>query len=393
METKNCNKNVTEENVMKNNSETFKYKEKSKDRNSSIELLKIIGMMLIVLCHSVPFYGKTDALNYVDLTLATKNISEFIFIVFRNIGQIGNIIFVMCSAYFLVNSNATKTKKILYIISDCFVISILHLIIYLLIGIDISTKDIIKQILPITFSNNWFIGCYLLLYIIHPFLNKIINTTEKKNLLRINIFLIVIYCILCKILGTRYYYSNLIVFITIYFIVAYNKLYLKKFAKNFKQNVCILVLSILAFLFLLIITNILGLRIGFLSNKMLYWNSINNIFFILIGLTLLNLFSRVNYKNKIINYVSSLSLLFYVIHENALFRYYIKPIFYQIVFPYGNRVLWVCIESILLFVYGIVLASIYKETLQKLVYKISDKILKVLCSFWDRVEKIMLKVN
>lgn len=116
METKNCNKNVTEENVMKNNSETFKYKEKSKDRNSSIELLKIIGMMLIVLCHSVPFYGKADALNYVDLTLVTKNISEFIFIVFRNIGQIGNIIFVMCSAYFLVNSNATKTKKILYII-------------------------------------------------------------------------------------------------------------------------------------------------------------------------------------------------------------------------------------------------------------------------------------
>ena len=29
----------------------------------------------------------------------------------------------------------------------------------------------------------------LLLYIIHPFLNKIINTTEKKNLLRIRMIL------------------------------------------------------------------------------------------------------------------------------------------------------------------------------------------------------------
>lgn len=108
------------------------YKSNSKKRNSSIEVLKILGLILIVLSHAVPFYGDSTNISYINLNLATKNIEEFIFIIFRNLGQIGNIIFIMCSSYFLIDSKKVNIKKIVQIILDCFIISIIYLLIYLL---------------------------------------------------------------------------------------------------------------------------------------------------------------------------------------------------------------------------------------------------------------------
>ena len=290
-------------------------------------MLKILGLILIVLSHAVPFYGDKLAISYINLNMATSDISEFFLIVFRNIGQIGNIIFIASSAYFLLESKRTKAEKIINIIMDCFIISITYLLIYVLSGVDISIKDVLKQFLPITFENNWFIGCYILLYILHPFLNKIIYSVDKKTLLRINIFFIIAYCLITIVIGIEtYYYSQLIGFIIIYFIVAYDKLYLAEFSKNEKYNKILLIIGIMGALLLLIFTNILGLKIEIFENKMLHWNHMNNIFYIMIGISMLNIFKNKYFENKIINYISSLSLLFYVIHENSLFRSYIKTV-------------------------------------------------------------------
>ena len=369
-------------------------KECGKIRNSSIELLKIVGLILITLSHAIPCYGDKNAISYIDNSLATSNINEFAFIIFGNLGQVGNLLFIMCSAYFLINKNNVKINKIAYILSDCFIISVISLIIHLLLGVDISIKEMLVQFFPTTFNNNWFVGCYILLYIIHPFLNKIIISLDKKELLRINIFFIMAYCGVNMIISGSYYYNNLIGFIVIYFIVAYNKLYLQNFGKNKKRNIQLFLISSIMFVGLLITTNIIGLNIKVLSNKMLQWNSIMNIFGILMSIALLNLFSNKYFENKIINYISSLSLLFYLIHANALFSFYTKPLFYQFVFPLGgNIVLWVILETILLFVCGIIMSAIYKKVLQRLIHKIADQILNRLYRIWNKTEKVLLKLN
>ena len=365
-----------------------------KTRNSSIELLKILGIILIVLSHAVPIYGNKEAISYINLNLATNDISEFILIVFRNLGQVGNILFIMCSAYFLIDSRETKAKKILHIIFDSFTISVLFLVIYLLcMNNNISIKVIIKQLLPITFENNWFIGCYIMLYIIHPFLNKIIKSNNKNQLLKINVFLIILYCLVCSIFHRTYYYTRLVGFIVIYFIVAYNRLYLQKFNNNKNLNIKLFIIGISLYIGELIITNLLGLKIDFFKDKMMYWNDINNIFGIMIGISMLNLFKNKYFESKVINYISSLSLLIYITSENYFFRTYTKPLFYQNVFQYGHILFWVLIEAILLIIFGIIISSIYKQTLQKFVYKISDKIYIRLNKIWEKVEPIMLKLN
>ena len=362
-------------------------------RNSSIELLKIIALLLIVLSHAVPYYGDKNLISYIDVNLATENVSQFVLIVFRNLGYIGNVIFVMCSSYFLLDKNKVKTKKVWHMVVDCFTVSIIYLLIYFFIY-DIPTKNIIKQIFPITFQTNWFIGCYILLYIIHPFLNKMILSLKKENLLRINIFFIILYiCIAWIIGGEKYYYNNLLGFIIVYFIVAYDKLYLSNFAKNNKINKRLLLFGICGFIIILMITNFLGLKIEIFANKMLHWNSMINPFGIMIGLSLLNLFSNRFFENKIINYISSLSLLFYIIHENFLFRTYTRPLFYQMVFPLGNILGWVLLEALLLCCYGIILSILYKCTIQRILYKIIDKAYDTTYKIWEKVEKVLLKLN
>lgn len=366
----------------------------SKKRNSNIELLKIIGIVLIILSHSVPLYGNKELISYVNINLATNDINEFILILFRYLGMIGNIIFVMSSAYFLIDSKKINMRKICYIIVDCFVISVAFLAICLLTKIDISGKEIIKQFMPITFQNNWFICCYLMLYIIHPVLNNIIEKTDKKSLLRINLILIILYCVITLILGGKtYYYNNLVGFIIIYLIVAYNKLYLNKFSKNVKLNLVTFVVGIFMLILLIGLTNILGLKLDWFENKMLYWDKLNNLIFIIIGISIFNLFNRKSFYSKAINYISSLSLLIYIIHENVLFRTYIKPLFFQYTFKDGRILLWVIIEAMLLGLFGISMSIIYKKTLQKLVYRIGEKLLKITNKYWSKFENFLIKID
>lgn len=366
--------------------------EKAKPRNSSIELLKIIGLILIVISHAVPCYSPINV-SYIDINYATNSIETFIMIIFRNMGYIGNIIFIMCSSYFLLDKTNIKAKKVWYMIVDCLVISVIYAMIYYFIY-NLPIKTVIKQFFPITFQTNWFIGCYILFYLIHPLLNKIIYSLKKKNLLHINIFLIILYVVINWILGGHwYYYNNLLGFIIIYFIVGYNKNYLLNISKSFSLNIKILLIGILGFLTILILTNLLGLKLSIFSNKMMYWHSLVNPFIIMIGISLLNLFLNKNFENKFINYISSLSLIFYIIHENVLFRTYTRSEFYDRIFTLGDKLVCVLIGAILLFIYGIVLSIIYKQFLQKFIYKISDKIFTILVNSFNKIDNFLLKLN
>lgn len=71
-------------------------------RNSSIELLKIVAVFLIVLSHSLPV-NNSEAEWYINIKSATSNVSYISMLFFSYCGQIGNEIFFICSAWFLVD--------------------------------------------------------------------------------------------------------------------------------------------------------------------------------------------------------------------------------------------------------------------------------------------------
>lgn len=355
-------------------------------RNSSIELLKLISLFILCFSHCLMSTG-------IIFDNATNNYVVLIGTILRCFGQIGNVIFIVCSSFFLTDSSKIKNNKIIGYILDSFVISILFLIVFLAIDINMSMKDVIKSFFPITFQNNWFIGCYIMLYIIHPFLNSIIKNISQKELLRINLFLLFLYSVIQFLLPGKFYFNNLIGFIEIYFIVSYFKLYLPEFKKNIKINICFFLVAVICNICLIIITNILGLKINIFSNKLLMWNNnIANPFYIIIGITIFNIISNRSFYNKYINYLSSCSLLFYMIHENLLFRNYIRPIFFE------NTIIDYMIPTCLfitcvIFIISMIISIIYKNSIQKLILIISDYISIKFSIIYKKVELKILSIK
>ncbi len=351
---------------------------KSDKRNSSIELLKIAAIIMIVLSHAMPFElsSQADCPDYVmNLNNATPSIQRFVITIFRYMGQLGNAVFVVCSSWFLLDSNTASVKKVFHMIADCFIISIAWLLIVLALGYNVSLSDIVGSIMPVTFMRYWFVGCYILLYLAHPLLNIIINTIDKRKLLSVNLVLIILYCGVNFLLPNTYYYTRFVGFICIYFITAYMKKYMTGFRTDKRANYIMLAVSAAFALAMVLLTNFLGMRISIFSGMLQRWNVFINPFFVMISLSMFNLAKSHDFKNKAVNYISGMSLLIYIIHNNRLLMEKIKTSFFGWVYTtysYSAELLWVVVFGIILFAGSLAAGFVYKATLQKAVVKFCD---------------------
>lgn len=342
------------------------------ERNSSIELLKLIAMIMIVISHSLPRYGAYE--SYIDFSAARMGFSNLILYVFYYFGQIGNAIFIVCSSWFLLESNKTKLEKIRYIYADTFLFSILWLVIVVLLGFNVSAKLLVKSLLPVLCKNNWFISCYIIFYLLHPLLNFCIKRINQRQHLSVVLFGGGIYSVLATLWSDTYYYTYVVGFILLYLIVAYIKLYAKEFSDSAKYNRYVLIAASCVLVMLISFTQFLGTRLEFFSNQMLKWNCFNNPLIILIAVALLNLFKAKNFFHRGINEVMSVSLLIYIIHENILFREYIKPLWWQWVYEnysYRYIIVWVLLFTGICFLVSALAACCYKFCLRKHIYNIA----------------------
>lgn len=304
-------------------------KGKKNDRNSGIEILKIISIILIIMSHSVPFYGP-DSSFYINLNEASTSYVDIMFIVIRYMGQLGNVVFIICSSYYLLNKTSWNFSKIFKIIIDSFIISVSIYAMYFAYSKEFNLNVAIKQFLPITFNNNWFVTCYLLFCLIYPILNVITKQLKRTVHLFIILVLAILYCGVSFVLNGAYYFNFLIGFIVIYFIVSYWRLYIQNNPKYNSVFYFILMSVMICLLVgIILFTNYIGLKYSIFSNQLLRWNTFINPLIIFIGISLFALFYKIRFFSKLINYFSSLSLFIYMIHENYCIREYIKPMFFN----------------------------------------------------------------
>lgn len=116
---------------------------------------------------------------------------------------------------------------------------------------------------------------------------------------------------------------------------------------------------------------------------MMYWVNYCNPFIIFMSIAMFNIARNVHFKNRFINYISSLSLIVYIIHENLILRTYFRPAMWNYVYMnlgYTNVMGWVFIFVIIVFFFGIFSATLYSITIQKFVQKISNRLYEV----WKR---------
>lgn len=375
-----------------------------KARLSGIELLKIFAIFLIVISH-VSQTATTFENNEFLLTnyfLDIESINSFtakVLLFFRNFGSIGNIVFVVCSAFFLCESNKSKLNKIIKILFDVWAISYAILILYVIICTILKTdisEIAIFTMAPLKFETNWFINCYLLLLFVHPLLNTIIEKFDNKKLMLMSFLMFILYDIVSFYGDTAFFYNRFLVFCLYYIIVGLlKKNYYDIFIER-KYGIPFIAVGIVGII-------VSFLTLGLSKEKLIgdgelfvASNDANNPFIFILALGLLNLFFNLKIENKMINKLSSLSLFIYLIHENLILRTELRPIIYvKFCDMLSGRYLIgiVLVMSFAIFIISIFVSYIYSVTLSKATSYFSKKAESFLRSFYKEITLILNRKN
>lgn len=331
-------------------------------RSSGVELLRIIAMVLICLSHAAQ-----TALNQISLG---NSFADFLVSVFYNsFGELGNIIFIVCSCFFLTDSKGVKSNKVIKILLDSTCISVIIYFVFLLCGYSFTPSSSIRHFLPDLFSNMWFIPVYVLFYMVHPLINAAIKGISRKTHF---VFVLLTFCIYGfggLVFNWALGINRLVESVAIYVVIAYIKIYRKDLCQNKRVNA--IAAGVSALLFWALSAAKFYLKLD--SVNLVYYYS--PIAFTLV-FSVFNLLNGAKFRSKTVNFLASCSLFFYCIHENYLIRRVLRPAYYDHVLSInpGAYFGWVMLCFALWLVGGYLLAVLYKLTFSQLTAAISSKL-------------------
>lgn len=151
--------------------------ERLTSRQSNIELLRIVLMLLIIAHHSVVNSGVTDCFDYHAVS------GNMLFLQFFGaFGKIGVNCFVLITGYFMVTSKISA-KKWLKLYLEVKFYTLLFYILFLLSGkITFNYHEALETIFSVVFGiGNTFADTFLVLYLLIPFINLLIEKLSQRS--------------------------------------------------------------------------------------------------------------------------------------------------------------------------------------------------------------------
>lgn len=199
-------------------------------RNSNLELLRIITMLLIVAHHYVVNSGLLDVNGPIQMNLLAPK--SLFLLVFGAWGKIGINAFVLITGYFMCTSRITM-RKYIKLLAEVMFYKIIIYFIFVLSGYQaISIKELVFAFLPITSIGQGFTACFLIFYLCIPFINVLIKHLSEKQHIYLLLLLLFTYTFFgtIKFLPVQMNYVSW--FLVIYLIASYIRLYPKDLFSN-----------------------------------------------------------------------------------------------------------------------------------------------------------------
>ena len=334
---------------------------KEEKRNSSIELLRIISMILIILAHFAT-YSNVNTRNLKIDILSNVLVPG---------SQIAVNCFILISGYFLINSEF-KIKKLLKIVLETIFYSITIFIIFGIFNLQIfSWENIQINFMPITHKSYWFFTNYIILYLLFPFINIMLKQLSKKQFKILIVILIGLYSIIPTIITSSPMFHELAWFITVYCIGAYIRLNKSKYFENLKLNLAIFIIG-----YIFIICSIVLFTI-YKINPIQRFGQLNKITVIIISINLFLIFLNINIKsNKLINVISKCTFGVYLIHEHYLMRIFLwRDLFKASEISSSLKlILYGVATTFIVFVTCTIIDFIRMKILEEPIFKLIDKI-------------------
>lgn len=268
-------------------------------------------MVMIVALHVV---GHGNAQNETEIVSI-----NFIFInLLKSLSIVAVNCFILISGFYGIFSNF-KFKKLITLYKQILFYSIsIYGVFWVINKQTITGNSIISAFLPIITNNWWFITIYLVLYLISPFLNRLLKILTFKEYNRLLIILSIVFVGVSSVIFISNPIDNtggysLYNFIYMYIVGAYIRRFFLK--KKFNKKRCIFYYLLLSVL-LCLINTIISIFLGRVWGVYSY----NFIFVILASISLFLFFKELEIKSNIINTISTLTLGIYLIHDHPYIR-------------------------------------------------------------------------
>ena len=217
---------------MRNSTNYADLQNKAVKRDTGLDLLRIISMIMVVCIHTVGWGGLVEG------ALVPGTANWYLGNAMQTLSLQAVNCFVLISGYFLCTAKfrlsklaSTWMQAAFYSVGIYLVLALVHVG-----GTQFSLKELIKCALVVTMDRYWFVTDYIMLYCLFPVLNYAIRSMNRKQHLLCCCILLILFSIIPNIVyvvdfsGINGGYS-LTWFCVLYMIAAYFRLYVPKQVK------------------------------------------------------------------------------------------------------------------------------------------------------------------
>lgn len=204
-----------------------------KRRNSSVELLRILSMLTIVGVH---YFGCCDTENKL---LQGGSLSFETFLMVKLLFSYGVNIFVIITGYYMVGRWEVNIRKAFDLLWWIAFYGIIMFGISIAIGINSFTvAGMVKTLFPILWNMRWFVKAYIILFLLVPYINVMLDNINKRQHEIIIAVLLILFSLWPFLLPCPpmddygFSYNH---FIVLYIISAY----LRKYVTTVNTKICI----------------------------------------------------------------------------------------------------------------------------------------------------------
>jgi len=340
-------------------------------RNSNFELLRILSMFMIV-AHHYSVHGQFEKVFGVHLN---NMILNFLYLG----GKIGVVLFVLITGYHMIHSQI-KIKKIIRLELQILFYSILISLFFFFFQCNsvgtLTITNLVQSLFPVAYYTYWFATVYMVLYLLIPYINKLLLSLSQKEYIQFLILGLIICTLVPTFFGTNLSADNIIYFIYFYSIGSYIKLYpIQTSSKK-------LFIFSLASYFLLFLTTVFFEYMtgydGYYSSYIYYFTSLNNVFVLGISISVFLLFKNIRIKNnRIINIIASSTFGIYLIHDHPYVRNFLWITLFKNHEYYQSSYLWIhsIIVIFTVFVVASLIEIIRKYLIEVPIFSCCDKAL------------------
>lgn len=291
----------------------------SKERDSNMELLRIVSMILVLVTHAC--YVSLGSPTSSDISISFCN--SILRAISESLSEVGVNTFILISGWFGIRSRLSR------FLGFIFQILFIDVLLYIIMRIFNLTESIDLNgwidLFLFRYGTYWFVKAYIILFIFAPILNAFVDYCSRRQL---EYFLISFY-----IAQTIYgFYINIgwfssgyspLSFIGLYLLSRYMRLYPNKFTQLSKVG------DISLYLLVSLFTALCSLSMTFFWGKVgtvLFNNSspliiVSSVYFFLF-------FTKLSFSCRFINWVSASCFAAYIVHCSPFifYPYYIEVI-------------------------------------------------------------------